>query len=112
MMIYAKPPKSKTKRKPGWRADELKYQDHLKKIGVKPGKQILDKTFKELKTTPKPIRETEYIPSLNSNVGNTAKVETQKYSGGNLLGIAVLHKSCLQPVFSQQDATDIARMRR
>jgi len=41
-----------------------------------------------------------------------SKVETTKYTGDKLIGIGVLHKSCLQPIFNQQDATDIARMRR
>ena len=34
------------------------------------------------------------------------------YTGSKIIGIAVLHKSCLQPVFSQEEAIDIARMRR
>lgn len=41
------------------------------------------------------------------------KKDTMTYSGDKkLLGIAVLHKSCLQPVFSEEAAKDIARMRR
>jgi hypothetical protein len=53
------------------------------------------------------------IPSLNTNVGNTNRRENMKYDGERqLLGIAVLHKSCLQPVFSQKDAEEIAKMRR
>jgi hypothetical protein len=51
--------------------------------------------------------------SLNVVAGNTLKRETMKYDGERkLLGIAVLHKSCLQPVFSQQEAEEIAKMRR
>ena len=53
------------------------------------------------------------IPSLSTNVGNTNRRENMKYDGERqLLGIAVLHKSCLQPVFSQKDAEEIAKMRR
>lgn len=59
------------------------------------------------------VSSTANIPSLNANVGNTYKKESPKYDGERkLLGIAVLHKSCLQPVFSQKDAEEIARMRR
>lgn len=111
-MIYANVPKSKTKRKPGWKAEELKYQEHLKKLGINPYQKATKQKFKELTLSKPIVRETKHVPSLNSNVGNTAKVETTKYTGDKLIGIAVLHKSCLQPVFSQQDATDIARMRR
>ena len=44
-----------------------------------------------------------------------SKKDTMVYSGENkLIGIAVLHKSCLQPVFAsnKQAAIDIANMRR
>jgi hypothetical protein len=111
-MIYANVPRSKPKRKPGWQAEELKYQEHLKKLGINPYQKSTKKKFKEYTPTKPVVRETKAIPSLNTNVGNTSKVETTKYTGDKLIGIAVLHKSCLQPVFSQQDATDIARMRR
>jgi hypothetical protein len=111
-MIYANIPKSKPKRKPGWQAEELKYQEHLKKLGINPYQKATKQKFKELTPVKLNIRETKHIPSLNTNVGNTSKVETIKYTGDKLIGIAVLHKSCLQPVFSKQDATDIARMRR
>ena len=51
--------------------------------------------------------------SLDVVAGNTLKRESLKYDGERkLLGIAVLHKSCLQPVFSQQEAEEIAKMRR
>lgn len=52
-------------------------------------------------------------PSQEMSGGVAAKKESPVYSGEReLLGIAVLHKSCLQPVFDQQSAIDIARMRR
>lgn len=34
------------------------------------------------------------------------------YTGSKIVGIAVLHKSCLQPVFSREAAEDTAKMRR
>jgi hypothetical protein len=51
--------------------------------------------------------------SLSSWVtGPCATKQTPTYTGTKVIGVAVLHKSCLQPVFSQEEATDIARMRR
>ena len=41
-----------------------------------------------------------------------SKKPSPTYTGTKVLGIAVLHKSCLQPVFSQEEAIDIAKMRR
>lgn len=43
----------------------------------------------------------------------SGRAEAQHYSGERkLLGIGMLHKSNLVPVFDQQDAIDISRMRR
>jgi hypothetical protein len=52
------------------------------------------------------------IPSLQAKGGLCSKIEPLFYTGTRLKGIAVLHKSCLQPVFSQEEATEVARMRR
>jgi hypothetical protein len=60
-------------------------------------------------------RSTKHYPSVKAaSLENTcAKTEPQIYSGEQkLLGIATLHKSCLQPVFDAEYAKDVARMRR
>ena len=45
--------------------------------------------------------------------GSTAPAERQVYSGERrLLGVAIMHKSNMVPVFDSKDAKDIARMRR
>jgi hypothetical protein len=63
------------------------------------------KTTRELDSTS--------VHSLSSWVtGPCSSKPTPTYTGTKILGVAVLHKSCLQPVFSQEEATDIARMRR
>lgn len=38
--------------------------------------------------------------------------QTQKYTGDKVMGVTIVHKSCLQPVFNQQEAIDAANMRR
>lgn len=49
-------------------------------------------------------------PTWNSSM---SKKETKEYSGKRkLLGIATMHKSNMVPVFSKEDAEEIARMRR
>lgn len=46
-------------------------------------------------------------------VGVAAPAPTKVYSGARkLLGIATMHKSNMVPVFSQEDAESISRMRR
>jgi hypothetical protein len=54
---------------------------------------------------------TAHIPSRDTG-GNATLAAPKVYTGDQVLGVTVLHKSCLQPVFSKQDAIDAARMRR
>lgn len=58
-------------------------------------------------------RETPKIPSgdtYESFSGGNRK--EMKYTGDKLMGIATMHKSNMVPVFKQEDAEEIARMRR
>ena len=61
---------------------------------------------------PPPGRETPHIPSRDSGVGIAAKKDIPVYTGDKMLGVTILHKSCLQPVFNEQAAVDAANMRR
>lgn len=102
-----------------WRS----YNKDMRRIGCK------EKTLEEYiayrqgktKYTPKVIkdpmqattfrRESPKVESgIGIGVGGARKEMT--YTGNHIIGVAVLHKSCLQPVSSQKDAQDIARMRR
>lgn len=57
-------------------------------------------------------RETPHIPSLNSGVGTATLAPKQVYTGTQMIGIGQMHKSNAVPIFKQEDAEDIARMRR
>ena len=52
------------------------------------------------------------IPSVVTAGGSCGKKETQFYTGDKIIGIATIHKSCLQPIFNHQLAIDVAHMRR
>lgn len=52
------------------------------------------------------------IPSRVTPGGSTALKAIPEYTGDQMIGISIIHKSCLQPVFSKQAATDAAQMRR
>lgn len=58
------------------------------------------------------IRPSPKVPSGDGFGTCAPRKEEKHYTGGNLLGIATMHKSNSVPVFRQQDAEDIARMRR
>ena len=60
-----------------------------------------------------PGRETQHIPSRDT--GHSGAVRTKdipQYTGTKILGIGTMHKSNAVPVFSNEEAHDIATMRR
>jgi len=58
-------------------------------------------------------RATKHIPSRNTGEAGTGTYKASpQYTGTKMLGIGQLHKSNAVPVFCDQDAIDIARMRR
>lgn len=112
-LIYTSTTSKKKKRKPNAKQRELQasWEALLKKHAsktpvrnVKPGKSPVVSGIVR--------RETEYIPSLNTNTGTATKAAPKVYTGDKVLGIAVMHKSNAVPIFKEEDAIDIARMRR
>jgi len=58
-------------------------------------------------------RTTQRINSLDTgHVGAVTTKQIPQYTGTKMLGVATLHKSNAVPVFSQEEATDISKMRR
>ena len=55
---------------------------------------------------------TRHIPSLNSGAGVATLAPAKVYTGTKVKGIATMHKSNAVPVFSDEEAIDISRMRR
>lgn len=62
--------------------------------------------------TAPPGREVKKLCSLVTPGGDAAKKDSPVYTGDKMLGIGQLHKSNAVPVFKQEDAIDLARMRR
>lgn len=50
--------------------------------------------------------------SRGTGIGNGLAKETHQYTGDKMIGVAIQHKSCLQPVFSEAAAKESASMRR
>lgn len=57
-------------------------------------------------------RETPNIPSLPFTGGVCTKKESQKYTGTAMKGIGTMHKSNSVPIFTDEQAIEIATMRR
>ena len=96
---------------------ETKHNKWLRKMGAHP-EQIAEskkknagfsiRTVPDYRTSNNTIPTSDVIPG-----GSTAPKERLIYSGERrLLGVAVMHKSNMVPVFDSKDAKDIAKMRR
>ena len=112
-IIHTHVPKRRAK-KPNAKQRQLasSWQEILKKY--EPKKKIEAKAsraqvYKEPTTY---RRETAFIPSLGTHQGDCSRKQQQTYTGSAMMGIATLHKSNAVPVFSQEDAVEISRMRR
>jgi hypothetical protein len=55
---------------------------------------------------------TAHIKSVDTGLGNAVLKPSQQYTGTKVKGIATMHKSNAVPVFSDEEAVDIAKMRR
>jgi hypothetical protein len=55
---------------------------------------------------------TSHIKSVDTGVSVAAKKAAPQYTGDKVIGVSIVHKSCLQPVFSEDQAKDFASMRR
>lgn len=63
----------------------------------------------------RPMLERTRVPdamSLDTGHASTALKAQPMYTGDKVLGVALMHKSSYAPVFSTEDAHDIAKMRR
>ncbi len=59
-----------------------------------------------------PGRERVNIPSVSTAGGSCSKPSNLTYTGDKIVGIGMMHKSNLVPIFSDSEAKDISSMRR
>jgi len=59
-----------------------------------------------------PGRDRLDLPSKMTPGGSTARRDSRVYSGTAMIGVGTMHKSNMVPIFRDQDAKDIASMRR
>jgi hypothetical protein len=57
-------------------------------------------------------RETPYIASLPFTGGACVKAPDKVYTGDKIKGIGTMHKSNAVPIFSDEEAVEISKMRR
>lgn len=116
MAIIYQPSKKKKPRKPT-RAD-LEAEANFAKLNAKWDKLYGKVTSKKPRPAELPVlacppgRESVRLPSMVTPGGSTASKEVHRYSGNKIKGVALMHKSNYAPVYDDQDAIDMAHMRR
>ena len=63
-------------------------------------------------TAPAGRTTSNHIPSRNTGDGIASSKPVPQYTGTKMLGIGVMHKSNSVPIFSDEEAVDISKMRR
>jgi len=91
--------------------DKLAPRFSTKKL---PAQKMPTGAFQPLQSGPKypPGREPQMIPSRDSGAGVAAAPAPKVYTGTKIKGIGTLHKSNAVPIFTDEEAIDIAHMRR
>ena len=114
-IIYCKNSSVKKQRKPTAKQRELndEWQQLMNKYTPKSPVRLSKKELKDVYSPVTPIgRETTKYPSLNSGYHDCSKKAPPVYTGTAIIGIGTMHKSNAVPVFSDDEARDIATMRR
>jgi hypothetical protein len=94
------------------------WQDLLKRHGIEVEKKRKNRAltadpYKPLSTEPYRRDTGPRIPSLDpTNMAPCLKAPDKVYTGTLIKGIGTMHKSNAVPIFSDEEAIDIAKMRR
>jgi len=108
-IVYTSFKKRKPK-KPNAKQRELaaEWEQLLKKYETKP----IPKGTCVMNSQKSYIRETPKIPSLPFTAAPCFKGADKVYTGNMIKGIGTMHKSNAVPIFSDEQAVEIAKMRR
>ena len=95
-----------------WRDNEARWKGMAPKFSSRPVEP--KKTAPLTSSGPKfpPGREPVEVKSLDTGWVTCVKVHDQEYTGTKVKGIGTLHKSNGVPIFTDEEAVDISKMRR
>lgn len=68
--------------------------------------------FVKMKKSAPVEQEPKHISNPRAMMGLATKAAPKVYTGDKVMGIAVMHKSNMVPIFNSEAAVDVARMRR
>ena len=92
-----------------WEANQQKWAAMSKPIT----RRVVFKATQLSPAIPTTRTANSHIPSLDTGITGPVTVkQSQKYTGDKILGIGTMHKSNAVPIFSDEQAKDISKMRR
>jgi len=92
---------------------DASWQEIMNKYSDKKVVKEIKKTLKDVYKLDVPAgRSTSHIPSRDTGFVPCVKAPDKVYTGTAIKGIGTMHKSNAVPVFSDEQAIDIAKMRR
>lgn len=94
--------------------DRVQWNQLLEKYNIKPESNRGIVASVKLPTDPGRYRRDTgpRIPSADSGQGSTAAPASKQYTGTLIRGIATMHKSNAVPILDNEQARDVAHMRR
>ena len=95
-----------------WRDNEARWKNMAPKFSTKPAEP--KKTAPLVSSGPKfpPGREPVAVKSLDTGWVTCSKPTDKEYTGTKVKGIGTMHKSNAVPIFSDDEAIEISKMRR
>lgn len=98
------------------REQQESWKEFMKRWGIeeeeRKRKRAMAAPTNSAPAVPPYRRETPYIASLPFTAGPCVKAPDKVYTGTAIKGIGTMHKSNAVPIFSNEQAEDIAKMRR
>ena len=97
-----------------WEEQNASWQAILDKYGDKKVVKEIKRSLKDVYKLEIPAgrNTTAHIKSVDTGGGSATVAPPKVYTGTKVKGIATMHKSNAVPVFSDEEAVDIAKMRR
>jgi hypothetical protein len=98
------------------REQQESWKEFMKRWGIEEEERKRKRAMSSGTYTPPKVdpyrRETQHIESLPFTAGPCVKAPDKVYTGTMIKGIGTMHKSNAVPIFSDEQAVDIAKMRR
>ena len=99
------------KRQDEWDRKLIQFERMAPKFSTGPYNAPKKNITNFIPKTP-PGRETPQVPSQDTGWVTCVKPQDKEYTGTKIKGIGTMHKSNAVPVFSDEEAKDISKMRR